>query len=137
MACRVHFTQYHQVLKKRQITFLLFSLLENQDPTIEIDVPIPYIKSNARVVGLKKESIINETQYMIHMVFNRRKFYKVEHSKMSIPPKATQRSDHVSDVGQQSGDGHLMNNLIYEQPKALSLTVKRTYTRQCFQRSDY
>jgi hypothetical protein len=57
---------------------------------------------------------------------------------MSIPRKETQRGDQVSDVSQQSGEGDLLvNNLIYEQPKALSLAVNRTYTRQYFQRNDY
>jgi len=44
----------------------------------------------------------------------------------------------VSDVSQQAGQGDLLvNNLLYKQPKALSLAVNRTYHRQWFQRDQY
>jgi hypothetical protein len=44
----------------------------------------------------------------------------------------------VSDVSNESGSADLLtNNLVYEQPKALSLAVNRTYTNQYFQRTDY
>ena len=57
---------------------------------------------------------------------------------MSVPRVETQRSDQVSDVSQQAGSGDLLvNNLTYEQPKALSLAVNRTFNRQYFQRDNY
>lgn len=66
------------------------------------------------------------------------KTFHKEPLQMSLPRVETQRSDQVSDVSQQAGEGDLLvNNLIYEQPKALSLAVNRTYNRQYFQRSDY
>lgn len=57
---------------------------------------------------------------------------------MSMPYVEAQRSTMVSDVPNESGDADLLvNNLVYEQPKALSLAVNRTYNNQYFQRSDY
>jgi hypothetical protein len=57
---------------------------------------------------------------------------------MSVPRVETQRSDQVSDVSAQQGSADLLvNNLVYTQPKALSLAVKRTYDRQYFQRNTY
>ncbi|MHC4271291.1 MAG: hypothetical protein ACYST2_03140, partial [Planctomycetota bacterium] len=56
----------------------------------------------------------------------------------SIPYVEPQRSTQVSDVSADSGDSDLLvNNLIYEQPKALSLAVNRTYQKQYFQRNNY
>ena len=57
---------------------------------------------------------------------------------MSIPRVESQRSTQVSDVSDQSGDSDLLvNNLVYTQPKALSLATNRTYTRHYFQRDSY
>ena len=57
---------------------------------------------------------------------------------MSIPYVEPQRSTMVSDVSNESGNADLLtNNLVYEQPKALSLAVNRTYTNQYFQRNEY
>ena len=57
---------------------------------------------------------------------------------MSLPYVEPQRSTMVSDVSNESGNADLLtNNLVYEQPKALSLAVNRTYTNQYFQRNDY
>ena len=57
---------------------------------------------------------------------------------MSIPYIETQRSTQVSDVSDESGNADLLvNNLIYEQPKALSLAVSRTFNNQYFQRDSY
>ena len=59
-------------------------------------------------------------------------------TQQGVPRTETQRSTQVSDVSQQSKSGDFfVNNLIYEQPKALSLAVNRTYNKQYFQRSDY
>jgi hypothetical protein len=55
-----------------------------------------------------------------------------------LPAKEVQRSDQVSDVSQQAADADLqVNNLVYEQPEALSLAVSRYYMRQYFQRATY
>jgi hypothetical protein len=55
-----------------------------------------------------------------------------------VPFVESQRSDQVSDVSLQSSESDLMvNNLVYSQPKALSLAVNRTYKKQFFQRNDY
>ena len=57
---------------------------------------------------------------------------------MAMPYVEPQRSTMVSDVSNESGNADLLtNNLVYEQPKALSLAVNRTYTNQYFQRNDY
>ena len=57
---------------------------------------------------------------------------------MSLPYVEPQRSTMTSDVSNESGDADLViNNLVYEQPKALSLAVSRTYSNQYFQRNDY
>ena len=57
---------------------------------------------------------------------------------MSLPYVEPQRSTMVSDVSNESGNADLLtNNLVYEQPKALSLAVNRTYTNQYFQRNEY
>ena len=57
---------------------------------------------------------------------------------MSVPYVESQRSTQVSDVSQQSGNSDLLvNNLVYQQPKALSLAVNRTYKKQYFQRNTY
>jgi hypothetical protein len=56
----------------------------------------------------------------------------------AVPRLETQRSTQVSDVSDQSGNSDLLiNNLVYTQPKALSLAVNRTYNRQFFQRNTY
>jgi hypothetical protein len=56
----------------------------------------------------------------------------------AVPRVETQRSTQVSDVSDQSGNSDLLiNNLVYTQPKALSLAVNRTYNRQFFQRNTY
>lgn len=55
-----------------------------------------------------------------------------------LPYVETQRSTQVSDVSQESGSADLMvNNLIYQQPAALSLAVARTYKKMFFQRNAY
>ena len=60
------------------------------------------------------------------------------YTQSNIPQQETQRSDSVSDVSQQSSSGDLLvNNLVYSQPKALSLAINRTYNRQWFQRDQY
>ena len=57
---------------------------------------------------------------------------------MSVPYIEPQRSTQVSDVSQQSGNSDLLvNNLVYEAPKALSLAVARSMKRQYFQRNTY
>ena len=56
----------------------------------------------------------------------------------NLPYVETQRSTQVSDVSQQDGSADLMvNNLIYQQPAALSLAVARTYKKMFFQRNTY
>lgn len=60
------------------------------------------------------------------------------YSQQQVPKVEPQVSTQVSDVSNENGDADLMvNNLIYEQPKALSLAVNRTYHRQYFQRDNY
>jgi hypothetical protein len=55
-----------------------------------------------------------------------------------LPYVETQRSTQVSDVSQQDGSADLMvNNLVYQQPAALSLAVARTYKKMFFQRNTY
>ena len=55
-----------------------------------------------------------------------------------LPYVETQRSTQVSDVSQQNGSADLMvNNLVYQQPAALSLAVARTYKKMFFQRNTY
>lgn len=55
-----------------------------------------------------------------------------------MPNKEVQRSDQVSDVSAQAADSDLaVNNLVYQQPEALSLGVSRTSSRLFFQRSTY
>jgi len=50
----------------------------------------------------------------------------------------TQRSDQVSDVSMEAASSDLrINNLVYQQPAALSLAVNRSLKRQFFQRSTY
>lgn len=50
----------------------------------------------------------------------------------------TQRSDQVSDVSTEAASSDLrINNLVYQQPAALSLAVNRSLKRQFFQRSTY
>lgn len=61
---------------------------------------------------------------------------------MAIPFVETQRAAEMSDypdstVNSQDKADLLVNNLIYRQPKALSLAKSRTCTKQFFQRSDY
>ena len=60
------------------------------------------------------------------------------YSQTQVPRVETQRSTQVSDVSAQSGDADLMvNNLIYEQPKALSLATHKNYQKNYFQRDTY
>jgi hypothetical protein len=62
----------------------------------------------------------------------------MSYHQSQVPRIETQRSTQVSDVSDQAGNADLLvNNLVYEQPKALSLAVNRTYKRQYFQRSQY
>lgn len=61
---------------------------------------------------------------------------------MSLPFVETQRAAEMTDfpestVNSQDKADLLVNNLIYRQPKALSLAKSRTCTKQYFQRSDY
>ena len=56
-----------------------------------------------------------------------------------VPRIESQRATEVTsqpDVSEAKGD-LLVNNLIYKQPKALSLAKTRTHVKQFFQRSDY
>lgn len=56
-----------------------------------------------------------------------------------VPRVESQRASEVTDqptVDEAKGD-LLVNNLIYKQPKALSLAKTRTHVKQFFQRSDY
>lgn len=56
----------------------------------------------------------------------------------SVPHVEPQRSTQVSDVSQEQGSSDLLvNNLLYKQPKALSLATNRTYSRNFFQRDAY
>lgn len=55
-----------------------------------------------------------------------------------MPNKEVQRSDQVSDVSAQAADSDLaVNNLVYENPDALSLAVSRSSNRMFFQRAQY
>lgn len=57
---------------------------------------------------------------------------------MSVPYIEPQRSTQTTDVSDESGNANLMtNNLIYEQPKALSLAVNRTFTNHYFTRDTF
>lgn len=61
---------------------------------------------------------------------------------MSIPYVENQRAVEMTDfpddeVDTQTKGDLLVNNLIYRQPKALSLAKARTFVKQFFQRSDY
>lgn len=61
---------------------------------------------------------------------------------MSIPYVESQRATELTDfpddeVDSQTKGDLLVNNLIYRQPKALSLAKSRSYVKQFFQRSDY
>ena len=57
---------------------------------------------------------------------------------MSVPYVEPMRNTTYSDSpdGESKGD-LIVNNLMYRQPKALSLAKSRTHVRQFFQRSDY
>lgn len=56
-------------------------------------------------------------------------------TQTGVPRTETQRSTQVSDVSMDKGGDPdmLVNNLVYEQPKALSLAVARTYKKSFFQ----
>ena len=55
-----------------------------------------------------------------------------------VPNIETQRSSQVSDTTDSESKGDLLvNNLVYKQPKNLSLAKCRTHVKQFFQRSDY
>ena len=55
-----------------------------------------------------------------------------------VPTIETQRSSQVSDMPDSESKGDLLvNNLVYKQPKNLSLAKCRTHVKQFFQRSDY
>lgn len=55
-----------------------------------------------------------------------------------MPNKEVQRSDQVSDVSAQAADSDLsVNNLVYDNPEALSLATSRSSSRLFFQRTSY
>ena len=57
---------------------------------------------------------------------------------MSVPYVEAKRNTTYSDNPDSESKGDLtVNNLLYKQPKALSLAKSRTHIRQFFQRSDY
>ena len=63
---------------------------------------------------------------------------QMQSSRYGMPNKEVQRSDQVSDVSAQAADSDLaVNNLVYENPDALSLAVSRSSTRLFFQRAQY
>lgn len=63
---------------------------------------------------------------------------QMQSARYGMPNKEVQRSDQVSDVSAQAADSDLaVNNLVYENPDALSLAVSRSSSRLFFQRSTY
>jgi hypothetical protein len=63
---------------------------------------------------------------------------QMQSQRYAMPNKEVQRSDQLSDVSAQAEDANLsVNNLVYEQPQALSLAVSRSTSRLFFQRSAY
>lgn len=62
----------------------------------------------------------------------------MQSARYGMPNKEVQRSDQVSDVSAQAADSDLaVNNLVYENPDALSLAVSRSSNRMFFQRAQY
>jgi len=63
---------------------------------------------------------------------------QMQSARYGMPNKEVQRSDQVSDVSAQAADSDLaVNNLVYENPDALSLAVSRSSSRLFFQRAQY
>lgn len=55
---------------------------------------------------------------------------QMQSARYGMPNKEVQRSDQVSDVSAQAADSDLaVNNLVYENPDALSLAVSRSSSR--------